>query len=631
MILFSLLFWVSLWFFSYAEWEKVIIDPVTKKIIIQSWDKNLDLDALKTLSQSGSWEAVTDWIKASETSEEIKTQEEEKKETVDEKNNDSLYAELEWWEEIDKALYWMYNNGLTKYDNLQEYRPDDPLLREEAAKIIGQAYNILWYPKEIKNNECSFSDEAQFDPSLASYVKDTCSYWIFRWSNWSFLAQKSLSKAEALTVLIRILEWELSSEEFNPWWTLYFVKAKSIALSNESDVNSLDRPVTRREIALLIYRFKKIVLDSQLNSAAKQQISLINQNPVNFVPEDKKSWEENKEQTPSTQLSWENKNNEDFSGVLSWVDFWVTTSLSILNSPEVVEAINWMRDKGLTSAKDINAYMPFQYLTREQAAKMFLQFAKALDYTTPLEENPSCNFSDLKEADPNLTSSIQEVCKLWLMQWSNWKFSPNAIMTKSQFVTMLIRLYEGKRLDETTNPWWANYFIKAWELWILDKWDISSFEGSLTRYEAALLFYRFQLKQAINSWLNTWNLKNEVLSSVKNSDGWFASWDIDNSYAVLLDANLLKNQFFQEGYLELLWVRYLLKKTAMTVFDIWDESFVWYWDLYDFATDSKVWTVNFIVSNGNVIQWTIRLIENSQTWNVKESKTTTAWYNLIQL
>jgi hypothetical protein len=196
---------------------------------------------------------------------------------------------------------------------------------------------------------------------------------------------------------------------------------------------------------------------------------------------------------------------------------------------------------------------------------------------------------------------------------------------------MLIRLSEGKRLDETTNPWWANYFIKAWELWILDKWDISSFEGSLTRYEAALLFYRFQLKQAINSWLNAWNLKNEVLSSVKNSDGWFASWDIDNSYAVLLDANLLKNQFFQEGYLEFLWVRYLLKKTAMTVFDIWDESFVWYWDLYDFSTDSKVWTVNFIVSNGNVIQWTIRLTENSQTWNVKESKTTTAWYNLIQL
>ena len=127
------------------------------------------------------------------------------------------------------------------------------------------------------------------------------------------------------------------------------------------------------------------------------------------------------------------------------------------------------------------------------------------------------------------------------------------------------------------------------------------------------------------------NLKNEILSSVKNSDWGFASWDINNSYAVLLDGNLLKNQFFQEGYLELLWVRYLLKKTAMTVFDIWDESFAWYGDLYDFASDAKVWTVNFIASNGNIIQWTIRLTDPAQTWNVKESKNTTAWYNLVQL
>jgi hypothetical protein len=34
-----------------------------------------------------------------------------------------------------------------------------------------------------------------------------------------------------------------------------------------------------------MYRFKKIVLDVQLNSAAKEQLSLINQNPVSFVPE----------------------------------------------------------------------------------------------------------------------------------------------------------------------------------------------------------------------------------------------------------------------------------------------------------------------------------------------------------
>ncbi len=624
----GLYFWVS----TYAEGQKVIIDAATKKIIIQSWDQNLDLDALKAASENASGsvsESSTGSLSevVSTGANEVTTIETTETSSNEEEKNSTLYVELESGEEIDKALYWMYNNGLTKYDNLTDYRPDDPLLREEAAKIIGQAYIILGYPKDVKNTSCSFSDADTFDPSLASYISDTCSYWIFRWSNGSFLAQKSLSKAEALTVLIRILEWGLSSEDFTPWWTLYFVKAKSIALSNESDVNSLDRPVTRREIALLIYRFKKIVLDANLNSAAKQQLSLINQNPISYVPE------ESNKQTQTTENTTNNQQTEekDYSWVLSWVDFWPTTSLSILNSPEVVEAINWMRDNGLTTAKDINSYMPFEYLTREQAAKMFLQFAKALGYTTPLEENPSCDFTDLKDADPNLVNSIKEVCQLWLMQWANWKFSPNAVMTKSQFITMLIRLYEGKRLDETTNPWWANYFIKAGELWILDKWDINSFEGSLTRYEAALLFYRFQLKHTINTWLNTWSLKNEILSSVKNTDWGFVSWDINNSYAVLLDGNLLKNQFFQEGYLELLWVRYMLKKTAMTVFDIWDESFVWYGDLYDFASDAKVWTVNFIASNGNIIQWTIRLTDPAQTWSVKESKNTTAWYNLVQL
>ena len=37
--------------FSFAEGEKVIIDPDTKKIIIQSWDQNLDLDTLKNQEQ----------------------------------------------------------------------------------------------------------------------------------------------------------------------------------------------------------------------------------------------------------------------------------------------------------------------------------------------------------------------------------------------------------------------------------------------------------------------------------------------------------------------------------------------------------------------------------------------------
>ena len=38
--------------------------------------------------------------------------------------------------EFEKALSWMYANGLTKYSNKTDYRADDGLTREEAAKII---------------------------------------------------------------------------------------------------------------------------------------------------------------------------------------------------------------------------------------------------------------------------------------------------------------------------------------------------------------------------------------------------------------------------------------------------------------------------------------------------------------
>lgn len=118
--------------------------------------------------------------------------------------------------------------------------------------------------------------------------------------------------------------------------------------------------------------------------------------------------------------------------------------------------------------------------------------------------------------------------------------------------------------------------------------DIPSFESALTRYEAGLLFYRFQLKQKIASHLNTDNFKNELVSTRKTVNGEFAQGDNERSYAVTFDINLLKNQFFNAGFVEVLGTRYELKKTSMTVFDIGDESFVRYGDLLDIRTSKKI-------------------------------------------
>jgi len=39
-------------------------------------------------------------------------------------------------QEFSAALAWMHSNGLTMYDNEQDFRPQDILTREEASKII---------------------------------------------------------------------------------------------------------------------------------------------------------------------------------------------------------------------------------------------------------------------------------------------------------------------------------------------------------------------------------------------------------------------------------------------------------------------------------------------------------------
>lgn len=185
---------------------------------------------------------------------------------------------------MDKALYWMYQNGLTQYDTLQGYRPDDTLLREEAAKIIGQAYIVLGYDQTTKYTQCTFSDQNIFNHSLAPFIQKTCSYGIFKGAYGKFLPHNSLTKAETLAVLIRIFEGKMSDESLNPRWTIPFVKAKHIALTNETEVSGLDRPITRREVALLIYRFKKLVLSEQFRQIAKNQLELINQDPKKYIP-----------------------------------------------------------------------------------------------------------------------------------------------------------------------------------------------------------------------------------------------------------------------------------------------------------------------------------------------------------
>ena len=65
------------------------------------------------------------------------------------------------------------------YNNVADYRPDDSLTREEAAKIVGQAYMLWGYNQSVKNNNCDFTDSDLFNPTLTDFITQVCQREIF--------------------------------------------------------------------------------------------------------------------------------------------------------------------------------------------------------------------------------------------------------------------------------------------------------------------------------------------------------------------------------------------------------------------------------------------------------------------
>jgi len=93
-------------------------------------------------------------------------------------------------------------------------------------------------------------------------------------------------------------------------------------------------------------------------------------------------------------------------------------SLSIDNDPELLEAIRWMNDNGLTNFKTIPDYKPFEILNREQAAKIVSLFANIYNFgqATGGFVSSDCTFKDIADADTSLTAYVQEACTLGIMQ-----------------------------------------------------------------------------------------------------------------------------------------------------------------------------------------------------------------------
>ncbi|MCX6823760.1 MAG: S-layer homology domain-containing protein [candidate division SR1 bacterium] len=497
--------------------------------------------------------------------------------------------------EFQQALAWMYANGLTKYSNEKDYRADDGLTREEAAKIIGQAFITLGYSQDTKNSSCGFTDANQIDPTLSGFVINTCKRGIFKGTTDNkFLPIQKLSRPQAIALLVRIFEGKVSNESRLPRWGDYYIKGQALGLTTLNNQTTFDTDITRREIAIYIYRFRNIV--------SNETLKLMMLNKLNELG-----------------TTGQNSNTGMLDNFGSLAD-----SLSVNNDPELLEAIRWMNDNGLTSYKNIPEYKPFEILNREQAAKILTMFANVFNFVQTGTIGDMCTFKDVSQSDVLLVTYIENVCKLGIMQGSDGYFNPKGTITKSQFIAAIIRLFDGKKLDETTSPRWKNYFERAQELGMIGPADAVTFDNVITRYEVALFLYRFKIKNQILQNMNNNSIQNQIISTVPGS----ITTGTNNmpQSNVYVDMNLLQNGNFDVGYLELFGQRYKVVKSN-TSNKVGTNNFVRYGNIFTLDTEVNTGTTSFIVSSLSLIEGTIR-IGNSSTFSITPIANTNAYYKI---
>ena len=660
---------VLLWNFSNAEYNlqldeknnEVYLSSGDDKITLENADKYLSWNDLTntwtwsdmnswaiawTWNEVSTWDTVSTWAEANSwaiawTWTEINTW------TTTTWTNtatgrilwENIDAELLSWSEFDRALYWMYMNWLTKYNNSDDFRPYDNLTREESAKMIGQLYSVLWFPKEDKWFNCNFVDTNMFDPTLSEHIYNVCKWWIFRWNDKTqqYMPHDKLTKWQLLAVLLRIFEGKMSNESAQPRWIEYYVKALTLSMTNEKNLAKFDQPVSRWEASLLIFRFKDMIIDEEqykLYLARLSNLEWDNDSYLKQIEELKSKWEESK------ILAENNSNidnsNPDSNEIVSWTwddvsTTWSDVSLAIIawnetltDSSEFMESLNWMYDNGMTSYNTTESFMPYQTITRAQVAKMLDKFATATNLTT-IRNQWNCEFSDVNPQS-EFKDSITRVCQYGVMAGSSDKFSPDQVVTKAEFVAMLIRLFDWAKLDESINPWWTEYYKRAIEIWLISAQDTVSFTSEIARYDVATYLYRLKVRLTMYNNLNSTQLSDEILKTLSETVTTGEDWKVN--VKAYVDILALNNSAFTDGYIEFMDERFKVARSELDSYNVGTNSFVRYGKLYSLETDEQVGSISFILTNWTLVEWSVRI--NKVSYYLDKDPNTTTYYNLTQ-
>lgn len=475
------------------------------------------------------------------------------------------------WDSISKdkefidSLNYMYNNGLTKYSEIEKFMPTNNLTREQASKFLSEFFINNNFEKKSTNFTCEFKDINESDSTLKDFIIKSCELWIFKWSNWYFYPKQNITKAQLLTAIVRIIDW-VKDETSNPWFLNYFITAQKLNLTKETDYKNLEKNVTRYESALIIFRSLKKWATEQNNKFSIEYKTWVQYSQISYPKTqwkinllfnqdmDRMSVEKNIKTYPELKLEYNWKDDKSLE-----IDYetqvWDEDIEYILNVWENALSISWenlwkpiIKTFKTSWISKIDFVSP-DWEISDLNQSITVRFSKPIIWLTTLDTQPNCPI----KVEPNLdwkciwitTSTFQFRPTNWFPIWWIYKFLiPEWIQTLNW--------------DKTQNS--STFYIKTPLFENLNSnWEIEKDKPLLIIFNSDLDLNKFISNFEIQ-WIskdeldikyfkNNWKINENIISIYpKNWDFWY--W---NSYFITLKNWLTSkrwNIWIQEKKLE---------------------------------------------------------------------------------
>lgn len=158
--------------------------------------------------------------------------------------------------ELYDAINWMFDNWLTIYKNPKQFWVYNEMTREQSSKFFSNFYKTVFEKPLIMPTENPFNDIDNADPTLIDYIKYSYNLWLFKGTNWKFMPFNSITKAQSLAVIIRMIAWVLD-ENWAKWYSEYLRRAENLSLLDNItySLETLDNEnIKRWDVALILYR-----------------------------------------------------------------------------------------------------------------------------------------------------------------------------------------------------------------------------------------------------------------------------------------------------------------------------------------------------------------------------------------